>query len=128
QREGGAHAASALAERAPERECNMSRRVIVAGGGTGGHLFPGIAVVEELRRRDSDVEVLFVGTERGIEARVIPARGERLETMEVTPLKGQSPIGLLKSVARLPTALGRATALVREFGPDLVLGVGGYAS
>ena len=74
------------------------------------------------------VEVLVVGTERGIEARVIPARGERLETMEVTPLKGQSPIGLLKSVARLPSALGRATALVREFAPDLVLGVGGYAS
>ena len=106
----------------------MSRKIIVAGGGTGGHLFPGIAVIEELRRRDSHVEVLFVGTERGIEARVIPARGERLETMEVTPLKGQNPIALLKSVARLPGALGRATTLVRDFAPDLVLGVGGYAS
>lgn len=106
----------------------MSRKVIVAGGGTGGHLFPGIAVVEELRRRDPSVEVLYVGTERGIEARVIPARGERFEAMEVTPLKGQSPLALIKSVARLPGALGRATALVRDFGPDLVLGVGGYAS
>ncbi|MBK6579035.1 MAG: putative lipid II flippase FtsW [Sandaracinaceae bacterium] len=115
-------------ERAAERERSMSRKIIVAGGGTGGHLFPGIAVIEELRRRDSHVEVLFVGTERGIEARVIPARGERLETMEVTPLKGQNPIALLKSVARLPGALGRATTLVRDFAPDLVLGVGGYAS
>ncbi|MCB9627686.1 MAG: undecaprenyldiphospho-muramoylpentapeptide beta-N-acetylglucosaminyltransferase [Sandaracinaceae bacterium] len=106
----------------------MSRKIIVAGGGTGGHLFPGIAVVEELRRRDPSVEVLFVGTERGIEARVLPPRGERLETMEVTPLKGQSPVALMKSVARLPGALGRATSLVREFAPDLVLGVGGYAS
>ncbi|MCB9657009.1 MAG: undecaprenyldiphospho-muramoylpentapeptide beta-N-acetylglucosaminyltransferase [Sandaracinaceae bacterium] len=106
----------------------MSRKVIVAGGGTGGHLFPGLAVVEELRRRDPQVEILFVGTERGIEARVLPPRGERLETMEVTPLKGQSPIALMKSVARLPGALGRASALVRDFGPDLVLGVGGYAS
>jgi UDP-N-acetylglucosamine--N-acetylmuramyl-(pentapeptide) pyrophosphoryl-undecaprenol N-acetylglucosamine transferase len=106
----------------------MSRKVIVAGGGTGGHLFPGIAVVEELRRRDPNVEVLFVGTERGIESRVLPARGERLETMEVTPLKGQSPVALMKSVARLPGALGRASGLVRAFAPDLVLGVGGYAS
>ena len=68
----------------------MIRRVIVAGGGTGGHLFPGIAVVEELRRRQPDAEVTFVGTAKGIEARVLPERGERLELIDVAPLKGRS--------------------------------------
>jgi UDP-N-acetylglucosamine--N-acetylmuramyl-(pentapeptide) pyrophosphoryl-undecaprenol N-acetylglucosamine transferase len=106
----------------------MIRRVILAGGGTGGHLFPGLAVIEELSRRRSSIEVLYVGTERGIEARVIPARGERLELLDVTPLKGQSKLQLLKSVGLLPRAMGQAASIVRRFGPDLVIGVGGYAS
>jgi len=106
----------------------MIERVLIAGGGTGGHLFPGIAVVEELRRRIEDVEVTFVGTERGIEARVLPGLGERLELLEVTPLKGRRPTELMLSLARLPSAAGRALALVRRLKPDLVIGVGGYAS
>ncbi len=106
----------------------MIRRLIVAGGGTGGHLFPGLAVVEELRRREKGLDVLFVGTARGIEARVLPKQGERLELLEVTPLKGQSAKGLVQSVLRLPGAMGKAAGIVRSFKPDLVLGVGGYAS
>ncbi len=103
------------------------RRVIVAGGGTGGHLFPGLAVVEELRRR-LDVDVLFLGTERGIESRVLPKRGERLECLEVTPLKGRSPKELVKSLGRLPKATMDARKLVQDFDAELVIGVGGYAS
>lgn len=111
----------------------MIQRVIVAGGGTGGHLFPGIAVVEELRRRNPrgrgpDLEVLFVGTERGIESRVIPGMGEKLETLDVTPLKGRTFAQLLGSLAKLPPAWGRAVSILRQHRPDLVLGVGGYAS
>ncbi|RLB46209.1 MAG: UDP-N-acetylglucosamine--N-acetylmuramyl-(pentapeptide) pyrophosphoryl-undecaprenol N-acetylglucosamine transferase, partial [Deltaproteobacteria bacterium] len=64
----------------------MIERILVAGGGTGGHLFPGIAVVEELRRRIEGLEVTFVGTARGIEARVLPEMGENLELLEVMPL------------------------------------------
>lgn len=104
------------------------RRVIVAGGGTGGHLFPGLAVAEELRRRLGQVELLFVGTRKGIEARVLPEKGERVEFLEVTPLKGRGPVDLLRSVARLPTALSAARGIVRDFAPDLVVGVGGYAA
>lgn len=104
------------------------KKVLIAGGGTGGHLFPGLAVVEELRRRLGDIEILFVGTERGIEARVIPERGERLELIEVTPLKGRSPSELLRSLGRLPGAMARAAGIVRNFEPDLAIGVGGYAS
>jgi UDP-N-acetylglucosamine--N-acetylmuramyl-(pentapeptide) pyrophosphoryl-undecaprenol N-acetylglucosamine transferase len=106
----------------------MIERVLIAGGGTGGHLFPGIAVVEELRRRIDGVKVTFVGTERGIEARVLPGLGERLELLDVTPLKGRSPGELMLSLSRLPGAAGQALALVRRHRPDLVIGVGGYAS
>ncbi len=104
------------------------RSIIVAGGGTGGHLFPGIAVVEELRRRIPDLDVTFVGTERGIEARVIPERGERLELIDVKPLKGRSATELMRSLMMLPGAFSRANAILSAHRPDLVIGVGGYAS
>lgn len=106
----------------------MIQRIMVAGGGTGGHLFPGLAVVEELRRRVPGLEVKFVGTERGIEARILPSRGESLELLKVTPLKGQGIGARFKSFARIPTAMKEASSLMRDFKPDLVLGVGGYAS
>jgi len=106
----------------------MIRKVIVAGGGTGGHLFPGIAIVEELRRRDPSIEVLFVGSPRGIEARVLPGLGEKVELLDVTPLKGQGTLDLVKSLGRVPMALGKGASILRNFAPDLVLGVGGYAS
>jgi UDP-N-acetylglucosamine--N-acetylmuramyl-(pentapeptide) pyrophosphoryl-undecaprenol N-acetylglucosamine transferase len=106
----------------------MIQRIMVAGGGTGGHLFPGLAVVEELRRRVPGLEVKFVGTARGIEARILPSRGEALELLKVTPLKGQGMGARFKSFARIPAAMKEASSLMRDFEPDLVLGVGGYAS
>lgn len=106
----------------------MIERIMVAGGGTGGHLFPGLAVVEELRRRVPGLQVKFVGTARGIEARVLPARGEQLDLLKVTPLKGQGVGARFKGLARIPTAMKNAGSLIRDFDPDLVLGVGGYAS
>ena len=106
----------------------MIQRVIVAGGGTGGHLFPGIAVVDELRRRHPGLEVLYVGTARGIESRVIPQMNEKLETLDVSPLKGTTFMDRLQSLAKLPSAWGHAIAILRQHRPDVVLGVGGYAS
>ncbi len=106
----------------------MIQRIMVAGGGTGGHLFPGLAVVDELRRRLPEIEVRFVGTARGIESRILPRRGESLELLDVTPLKGQGFGARFKSFARIPTAMRKASALMDDFEPDLVLGVGGYAS
>ncbi|MEM1414662.1 MAG: undecaprenyldiphospho-muramoylpentapeptide beta-N-acetylglucosaminyltransferase [Myxococcota bacterium] len=104
------------------------KRILVAGGGTGGHLFPGLAVVEELRKRFSGIDVLFAGTAKGIEARVLPSRGEALELLEVTPLKGRSFGGLAASLGRLPGSLAGAASVVRRHRADLVIGVGGYAS
>jgi UDP-N-acetylglucosamine--N-acetylmuramyl-(pentapeptide) pyrophosphoryl-undecaprenol N-acetylglucosamine transferase len=106
----------------------MIRRVIVAGGGTGGHLFPGIAVVEELRRRQPDADVTFVGTAKGIEARVLPAQNERLELIDVAPLKGRTAAELMKSLVMLPGAASQAMGLLKKHKPDVVIGVGGYAS
>jgi UDP-N-acetylglucosamine--N-acetylmuramyl-(pentapeptide) pyrophosphoryl-undecaprenol N-acetylglucosamine transferase len=106
----------------------MIERVLVAGGGTGGHLFPGIAVIEELRRRMPSLEVTFVGTARGIESRVLPGMGESLEILDVTPLKGTTTAGLVASLMRLPRAWARCVSILRAKKPDIVLGVGGYAS
>lgn len=106
----------------------MIERVVIAGGGTGGHLYPGIAVVEELRRRNPNLEVCFVGTERGIEARVIPQMGDPFEALDVQPLKGTGASTFIRSLAKLPSAWGHASRLVREYEPEVVIGVGGYAS
>lgn len=106
----------------------MIERVMVVGGGTGGHLFPGIAVVEELRRRNPQVEVMFVGTERGIEARVLPRMGEKLSLVDVRPWLGRSPLQLARNVAILPKAVAQATSLLRQWKPQLVLGLGGYTA
>ena len=106
----------------------MIERIMVVGGGTGGHLFPGIAVVEELRRRNPQVQVMFVGTERGIEARVLPRLGEQLSLVDVRPWLGRSALQLVRNVAILPKAVAQATALLRQWKPQLVLGLGGYTA
>jgi len=101
-------------------------RVLIAGGGTGGHLFPGVALAEEVRARGG--EVLFVGTARGIEARVLPEQGYALRMIDATGIKGRGLKGLLAGLLRLPRAWWQSLQIVREFRPDVVVGVGGYAS
>jgi UDP-N-acetylglucosamine--N-acetylmuramyl-(pentapeptide) pyrophosphoryl-undecaprenol N-acetylglucosamine transferase len=103
-------------------------RLLIAGGGTGGHLFPGIAIAEELRARAPDAQVRFVGTRRGIEARVLPELGWELALIEVSGLKTVGTLGALRGLLRLPRALWQARRVVRAFAPDAVIGVGGYAS
>ena len=103
-------------------------RVILAGGGTGGHLFPGLAVAREFQRRDAMTEILFVGTEKGIEARVLPREGFRLETIVVKGLKGRGVRGLLDALYGIPAGLLQSLGIVKRFRPDCVLGLGGYAS
>lgn len=102
-------------------------RLLIAGGGTGGHLFPGIALADEAIRRGG-TEVLFVGTSRGIETRAVPAAGYALETLQVTGLKRMGLVGTLRGLVRVPLALMRSLSVLRRFRPDVVVGVGGYAS
>jgi UDP-N-acetylglucosamine--N-acetylmuramyl-(pentapeptide) pyrophosphoryl-undecaprenol N-acetylglucosamine transferase len=101
-------------------------RVLIAGGGTGGHLFPGIALAEQIVA--SGGEVRFVGTERGIEARVVPEQGYGLELIEVSGIKGRGIKGLISGLLRLPRAWLQSRRIIRRFNPDVVVGVGGYAS
>ncbi|HXV50434.1 MAG TPA: undecaprenyldiphospho-muramoylpentapeptide beta-N-acetylglucosaminyltransferase [Candidatus Binatia bacterium] len=103
-------------------------RVIFAGGGTGGHLFPGLAVAREFQRRDASVEILFVGTEQGIEFRVLPKEGFKLETLTIKGLKGRGVRGLFDALWGLPASLLRSIKIIREFRPDCIIGLGGYAS
>ena len=103
-------------------------RLLIAGGGTGGHLFPGVAIAEELRARDPDAAITFVGTKRGIEARVLPDLGWNLELIEVSGLKTVGALGAIRGLLRLPKALWQARKVVKAFKPDAVVGVGGYAS
>jgi UDP-N-acetylglucosamine--N-acetylmuramyl-(pentapeptide) pyrophosphoryl-undecaprenol N-acetylglucosamine transferase len=101
-------------------------RVVIAGGGTGGHLFPGIAVAEELVARGH--EVTFVGTEKGIEARVCPKEGWPLELIQVGGIKGGGFGGMVRGLARVPKAMSQSRAILKKIDPELVIGVGGYAS
>jgi UDP-N-acetylglucosamine--N-acetylmuramyl-(pentapeptide) pyrophosphoryl-undecaprenol N-acetylglucosamine transferase len=102
-------------------------RLLIAGGGTGGHLFPGIALADEVTRRGGG-EILFVGTGRGIETRAVPAAGYALATLEVSGLKRMGFFGTVRGLLRLPLALAKSFAILRRFRPDVVVGVGGYAS
>lgn len=102
-------------------------RVLIAGGGTGGHLYPGIALAEEVTARPGG-QVLFVGTARGLEARVVPAAGYPLELLDVSGIKRAGLLGLVKALLRLPRAFLASLAILRHFRPDMVVGVGGYAS
>jgi UDP-N-acetylglucosamine--N-acetylmuramyl-(pentapeptide) pyrophosphoryl-undecaprenol N-acetylglucosamine transferase len=103
-------------------------KLMIAGGGTGGHLFPGIAVAEEFLARDPANEVLFVGTEHGVEAKLLPKLGYRLELIAAAGVRGKSFIGQLKGLAGFLYGYSQSRRILKEFRPDLVLGVGGYAS
>ncbi|MBF0492970.1 MAG: undecaprenyldiphospho-muramoylpentapeptide beta-N-acetylglucosaminyltransferase [Deltaproteobacteria bacterium] len=100
-------------------------KILFAGGGTGGHLFTGIALAERLTSED---EVLFVGTSYGLENEIVPRAGYRLEKIEVKPLKGKGLKARLKALFEVPASLFQSYKLLRKERPQLVIGIGGYAS
>ncbi|NWF92673.1 MAG: undecaprenyldiphospho-muramoylpentapeptide beta-N-acetylglucosaminyltransferase [Syntrophaceae bacterium] len=103
-------------------------RFVIAGGGTGGHLFPGMAVAEAWVEREAGNEVLFIGTQRGIEAKVLANGRFPLRMIQARPLQGKSLIGKARALWSVPMAICEAYSILRDFKPQLVLGVGGYAS
>jgi UDP-N-acetylglucosamine--N-acetylmuramyl-(pentapeptide) pyrophosphoryl-undecaprenol N-acetylglucosamine transferase len=102
-------------------------KVVIAGGGTGGHLYPGIALARELLREQGN-EVLFVGTREGIEAKVLPREGLPVRFITVGKLKGMGFLSIIKTLGTLPRSLTQSLGLLRGVRPDVVVGVGGYAS
>jgi UDP-N-acetylglucosamine--N-acetylmuramyl-(pentapeptide) pyrophosphoryl-undecaprenol N-acetylglucosamine transferase len=103
-------------------------RVLIAAGGTGGHIYPGIAVAKEVMRRDSGSTVRFVGTARGLEARLVPQAGFELSLIESAGLKNVGMGARLRGLMVLPKSFFAARRLIREFRPDVVVGAGGYVS
>ncbi len=103
-------------------------RIVIAGGGTGGHLYPGVAIARELLGRRPDAQVTFAGTARGIEAQVVPREGFALDLIRSGGLKGKSPAERLRGVALVPLSLADAWRIVSLRRPQLVIGVGGYSS
>ncbi len=102
-------------------------RAILAGGGTGGHVIPALAIADELKKTYG-AEVLFIGTARGIENRLVPAAGYPLQLIKVGALNRVSLATRLKTFAGLPRAVFAARRMLSAFEPDVVIGVGGYAS
>jgi UDP-N-acetylglucosamine--N-acetylmuramyl-(pentapeptide) pyrophosphoryl-undecaprenol N-acetylglucosamine transferase len=105
----------------------QSMRAILAGGGTGGHVIPALAIANELKK-SYGADVLFMGTARGIENRLVPAAGYPLQLVRVGALKNVSLVTRLKTAFDLPRAVWDAGRMLNEFAPDVVIGVGGYAS
>ncbi|MGH9958820.1 MAG: undecaprenyldiphospho-muramoylpentapeptide beta-N-acetylglucosaminyltransferase [Pyrinomonadaceae bacterium] len=103
-------------------------RVLIAAGGTGGHIYPGIAVAKETLRREPQSQIRFVGTARGLENKLVPQAGFELSLIESAGLKSVGVIARARGVALLPGSFRAARRLIKDFRPDVVIGAGGYVS
>jgi UDP-N-acetylglucosamine--N-acetylmuramyl-(pentapeptide) pyrophosphoryl-undecaprenol N-acetylglucosamine transferase len=103
-------------------------KVLFAAGGTGGHIFPAIAVAKEIMKRQPQSEMLFVGTARGLETRIVPENGFQLSLIHSAGLKKVGMGGIVKGVAVLPKSFLEARQIIRQFRPHVVVGAGGYVS
>ncbi|HEX4946021.1 MAG TPA: undecaprenyldiphospho-muramoylpentapeptide beta-N-acetylglucosaminyltransferase [Blastocatellia bacterium] len=112
----------------PQSAIPNLQSIIIAGGGTGGHIYPGIAIAQEFKRRNPNCEIVFIGTARGLENKIVPREGFKLELIEVAALKGVSAGRRIKSLLLLPKSAFVVRSLIRKYKPDVVIGVGGYAS
>lgn len=106
---------------------NRKPRIIISGGGTGGHIFPAIAIANELRRR-TDAEILFVGAENRMEMEKVPAAGYRIEGLPVAGFNRSNLLKNLSVIAKLLKSMSKARKIIKDFQPDICVGVGGYAS
>ncbi len=103
-------------------------RIVIAGGGTGGHLFPGIAIAEEFLRRDDKAQIIFMGTKKGIEGKLLGQLGYELRTIEVEGVKGRGLKAMVRSAYQVPQSMWQSRRVLKQFNPHIIIGVGGYAS
>lgn len=103
-------------------------KVLIAAGGTGGHIYPGIAIAKEILRRDAGSEIIFVGTARGLETKIIPENGFQLALIHSAGLKNVGLVNKLKGLLVLPRSIVEAMMILRDFKPDVVVGAGGYVA
>jgi UDP-N-acetylglucosamine--N-acetylmuramyl-(pentapeptide) pyrophosphoryl-undecaprenol N-acetylglucosamine transferase len=105
------------------------KRILIAAGGTGGHIYPGLAIASALKHTDPEIQVEFVGTIHGLENRIVPAQGYKVHHLSIGRLNSNVPLAeRLKTLALLPWSLVQSLRLLRRVRPDLVIGVGGHAS
>lgn len=107
---------------------DAAQTLLLAGGGTGGHVYPLVAVADALKRIDATLRIVFVGTERGLEKAVVPARGYELELVEVRPIRGGGLVGALRGIGGAVASLPESRRLLQRLHPRAVLSVGGYAA
>ncbi len=103
-------------------------RALIAAAGTGGHIYPGIAVAKEILRRDPQSQVRFVGTARGLETKLVPQAGFELSIIDSTGLKNVNALARARGLAVLPRSFSAARRVIKDFRPDVVVGAGGYVS
>ena len=103
-------------------------KVLFAAGGTGGHIYPAIAVAKEVLRRDANSTIRFVGTAKGLETKLVPQNGFELSTIDSAGLKNVGLVGKLKGLLVLPKSFLEARKLLKDFKPDVVVGAGGYVT
>jgi len=110
------------------RDASAPLRVLIAGGGTGGHVYPGLAIAEEWARRHPDSEVVFVGTKRGLESTAVPRAGYRLRTIAARGIPRRPSFGLVRALAAFVASLGQSWRILAEEAPSVVVVTGGYVS
>ena len=108
------------------RRLKKSMKVLVTGGGTGGHIYPAIAIANTIRKHNPDAEIAFVGTPRGMENRLVPQEGYPIYHVEIQGLRRKFSFSNIKTLILTVTSVKKAKKLIREFQPDLVIGTGGY--
>ncbi|PIE32681.1 undecaprenyldiphospho-muramoylpentapeptide beta-N-acetylglucosaminyltransferase [candidate division KSB3 bacterium] len=107
---------------------NLPFDIVITGGGTGGHVYPGIAVAKEVKRQFPSASVLFIGTQKGLESKIIPYEGFALKTVDIRGFAGKGVTQRLRAFWKLPFAVLRARHYLKEFRPHVVFGTGGYVS
>lgn len=109
-------------------QANQDKVIVIAGGGTGGHVYPALAIASAIKAKNENVRIHFVGTEKGIESRLVPQSGYKLHCLPVAGLKNTSILSRVKALLLIPVAVMKSFGLLMRLKPAAVLGVGGYAS
>ncbi len=106
----------------------MINRIIFAAGGTGGHIYPAIAVADELKKMNEKIEIRFIGAKGKIEEKIVPMNGYKLETIEISGFKRSMSLKNFSAALKLMKALKDSKKILKDFKPELVFGTGGYVS
>lgn len=101
-------------------------RLLVSGGGTGGHIYPALALIEDLKKKDPTAEILYVGTSKGLESRIVPDAGIDFKTIEIQGFKRSLSLKNLKTIYLFLKSVHDSKKIIRTFKPDVVVGTGGY--